>query len=224
MSHAARWTSLLLFLALHAVAGAQQVGRAEIKDLPDGWTQLVAYDMKGLSIDGGSDNIPMAGAAFSNKSRDMLLIVESTVSGYRKTVSWVSMKCPESRNNYFTNDYGANKNSRDTRCLVVNARYADKKYLATVSPQTAAAVEKEGLRFDKGQLVRTWSGIKSGSYLKLFLFKTSAFEPTATAGKDEGTGVDQALIAFGESLQKLVHDSTLSLGGNLSFQLLNTIK
>ncbi len=206
------------------MVGAQQVGRAEIRDLPDGWTQLVAYDMKGLSIDGGIDNIPMAGAAFSNKSRGMLLIVESTLSGYRKTVNWVSMKCPASRSNYFTNDYGANQNSRDTRCLVVNAKYADKKYLATVSPQTAAAVDKEGLQFEKGQLIRTWSGIKSGSYLKLFLFKTSAFEPATTAGKDEGTGVDQALIAFGEALQKLVYDSTLSLSGNLSFQLLNTIK
>ncbi len=224
MSHAARLFSLLVCLAFHAAPGAQQVGRTEIKDLPDGWTQLVAYEMKGLSINGGIGNIPMAGAAFANKSGGMLLIVESTASGYNRTVNWVSMKCPASKPHYFTNDYGTDQNSRDTRCLVVNAKYADKKYLATVSPQTAAAVDKAGLQFDKGQLIRTWSGIKSGSYLKLFLFKTSAFEPTTTAGKEEGTGVDQALIAFGESLQKLVYDSTLSMSGNLSLQLFNTIK
>ncbi|MDP3172655.1 MAG: hypothetical protein Q8M91_20245 [Polaromonas sp.] len=224
MNLAARLISLLAFLAFHTAPGAQQVGRVEVKDLPDGWTQLVSYDMKGLSIDGGIGNIPMTGAAFSNKSLGMLLIVESTQSGYNKTVNWVSMKCPASRPHYFTNDYGANRNSRDTRCLVVNAKYADRKYLATASPQTAAAVDKEGLQFDKGQLIRTWSGVKSGSYLKLFLFKTSAFELATTAGKEEGTGVDQALIAFGESLQKLVYDSTLSMSGNLSLKLFNTIK
>ena len=223
MRAARRLISLLAILAFQNIVWAQSVGRAEVKDLPDGWTQLVAYDMKALTLDGGRDQIPQRGTAFLNKPRNMLLIVEST-AGHRKTIHWVTMKCPEIRDGYFTNDYGTNQNSRDTRCLVVNAKYSDKKYLATVSPQTAEAVEREGLRFDKGQLIRTWIGIKSGSYLKIYLFKTSAFQTESTSGKDGPSDVDQSLIAFGESLQKLAYESILSVNGNLSLQLLNAIK
>ncbi len=225
MSFFARLFLLLAFLGAQGGVLAQAVGRTNVVELPGGWTELVAYDSKGLSLNGGEKHIPMQGMAFLNASRNMLLIVESTATGNNgRSVSWVSMKCPQPKADYFTNDYGANQTPRDTRCLVVNTKYSSKSYLAEVSPQTAEAIEKQGLRFEKGQLIRTWSGIKGGSFLKVYFFKTSAFQTGSGAAKSGEVGVDPALIAFGESLQQLVYDSTLSLSGNLSFQLLNTIK
>lgn len=212
---------LLVLLAAFASQGvfAQAVGRTEIKDLPDGWKQLAIYELKGLSLNSGTKYIPMQGGVFLSGSRDMLLVVESTTGGNSASVNWVTMKCPASRENYFTNDYGANQNPRDTRCLVVNARYSDKKYLEGVSPEAASAVEKEKLKFERGHLIRTWSGLSGGTYLKVYLFKTSPLKVASGANANE-----QELIAFGEALQKAVYDSTLSLGGGLSLQLLNTIK
>lgn len=216
---------VLAFLGVQNNVLAQSVGRTKITELPEGWTELVAYDSKGLTLNGGEKHIPMQGMAFLNASRTMLLVVESTLSGNNgRSVNWLSMKCPQSKADYFTNDYGANQTPRDTRCLVVNTKYSSKKYLSEVSPETAAAVEKQGLRFEKGQLIRTWSGIKGGSFLKVYFFKTSAFQTESGAAKGGEASVDPALIAFGESLQQLVYDSTLSVGGNLSLQLLNTIK
>lgn len=223
MNAVARLVCFVVALASSSVF-AQSVGRTEIKDLPDGWVTLVTYDMKGLILDNGMSHIPMQASVFLSKSRDMLMVVESTVGGNGKNVNWITMKCPPVRAGYFTNDYGANTNSRDTRCLVVNTKYSDKKYLEGINPQVAAAVEKENLKFDKGQLIRAWSGVRGGTYLKVYLFKTSAFKTESTTGKEEASGVDQSLVAFGESLQKAVYDSTLSLGGGLSLQLLNTIK
>lgn len=225
MNLLARLFFLLALLGAQSGVLAQSVGRTKVADLSGGWTELVAYDSKGLSLNGGEKHIPMQGMAFLNASRNMLLIVESTATGNNgRSVSWVSMKCPQPKADYFTNDYGANQTPRDTRCLVVNTKYSSKSYLAEVSPQTAEAVEKQGLRFEKGQLIRTWSGIKGGSFLKVYFFKTSAFQTESGTAKGGEAGVDPALIAFGESLQQLVYDSTLSLSGNLSLQLLNTIK
>ncbi|WP_411881810.1 hypothetical protein [Polaromonas sp. YR568] len=217
---------LLVLLAAFVSQGvfAQAVGRTEIKDLPEGWVTLVTYDKKGLSLDSGTAHIPMQASVFLNKSRDMLMVVESTVGGHSKNVNWITMKCPAVRAGYFTNDYGSNTKNLDTRCLVVNTRYSDKKYLEGISPEAAAAVEKENLKFDKGHLIRAWSGVRGGTYLKVYLFKTSAFKIESATGKEDASGVDQSLVDFGESLQKAVYDSTLSLGGGLSLQLLNTIK
>lgn len=214
----------LLFVASHANSWGQSVGRTEITNLPDGWTLLTKYELKGLSINGGMQNIPMEGGAFLNKSKDMLLIVESTVSGRPGKVNWVSMKCPKTREGYFTNDYSSNQNSRDTQCLVLNTRYADKNYLTTVAAPVALAIEKEGLRFDKGQLIRGWTGGSYGAFVKVYLFKTSAFDIGAASVKSDESGVEQSLIDFGELLQKQIYESTLSLGGKLSLQLLNTVK
>ena len=185
MKAAVRLLVLLAGLVSH-VAFSQTVGRPEVKDLPDVWTQLVAYELKGLNINNGLERIPMRGAVFLGKSRDMLLVIESTVGGHSKNVNWVTMKCPAARPGYFTNDYGTNTNSRDTRCLVVNTRYSDKKYLEEIAPMAAKAVEQESLRFDKGQLVRAWSGIHNGTYLKVFLFKTSVIKIGAPASNDPG--------------------------------------
>ena len=216
---------IVTFLAAQNNVLAQSVGRTKITELPGGWTELVAYDSKGLSLNSGEKHMAMQGMAFLNASHSMLLIVEGTLGGNNgSNVSWVSMKCPQPRVDYFTNDYGSNQTPRDTRCLVVNTKYSSKTYLSEVSPQTADAVEKQGLRFEKGQLVRTWSGIRGGSFLKVYFFKTSAFQAESGTAKGGGAGIDPALIAFGESLQQLVHDSTLSVSGNLSLQLLNTIK
>jgi hypothetical protein len=213
---------LLVLLAAFASQGifAQSVGRTEIKDLPKGWRQLATYELKGLSVDSGTkQNIPMQGSTFVSEAGNMLLVIESTTGGHRTTLKWLTMKCPASRENYFTNDYGSNQSPRDTRCLVVNARYSDKKYLEQVSPQAASAVKEENLKFEKGQLVRTWSGLSGGTYLKVYLFKNSPFKTASGADASE-----QELVTFGESLQKAVYDSTLSLGGELPLQLLNTIK
>jgi hypothetical protein len=212
---------LLVLLAAFAAQGvfAQSIGRTEVKDLPEGWRQLTTYELKGLSLNSGTKHIPMQGGAFVSGSGNMLLVVESTTGGNSMGVNWLTMKCPASRENYFTNDYGANQSARDTRCLVVNARYSDKKYLEGVSPQAASAVEKENLKFEKGQLIRAWSGLSGGTYLKVYLFKNSPFKTASGANASE-----QELVALGESLQKAVYDSTLSLGGGLSLQLLNTIK
>ncbi|MGH6637056.1 MAG: hypothetical protein ACREXN_12240 [Polaromonas sp.] len=223
MNSAVRLIFFLALLISQNIVLAQSIGRTEVKDLPDGWTQLVAYDKKGLSLDNGMAYMPTQEAVFLNKPRNMLLIVESTVGGHGR-VSWVSMKCPEIKQNYFTNDYGTNQNRRDTRCLVLNARFSSKTYLTEVYPQAAAAVEKEGLRFEKGQLIRTWSGVPSGTYLKVVLLKTSTIQTESTLGNQGESGVERALVDFGESLHKLVYDSTLSLSGNLSLQLLNSIK
>ena len=219
MKPIARLLVLLAVLTSQSVL-AQSVGRTEVKNLPEGWRQLAVFELKGLTLDSGTkQNIPMQGGAFVNAEGSMLLLVESTTAGHGATVKWVTMKCPASRVNYFTNDYGANQSARDTRCLVVNARYSDKKYLAGVSPQAASAVEKENLKFEKGQLIRAWSGLSGGTYLKVYLFKNSPIKTTSGVNASE-----EELIAFGESLQKAVYDSTLSLGGGLSLQLLNTIK
>jgi hypothetical protein len=209
----------------HGVAGAQAVGRAEIKDLPGGWTQLVSYDLAGLTVNAGEKSIAMEGKAFLNSQRNMLLVVESTSSGNNRPLSWNTMKCPEARPNYFTNDYGSNQTKRETQCLVVNTRYSSKTYLAENYPQVASALEKNGnLRFESGQLVRTWSGIRTGSYLKILLFKTSPFQLEAGGAKESSMGVDASLIAFGESLHQLAYESTSSVSGNFSLQLVNTIK
>jgi hypothetical protein len=217
-----------LFLLLTALISqgvlAQGVGRTEVKDLAASWEQLASYDMKGLSLDGGVQHMPMQGMVFLNKPDGMLLIVESTRGGHGKTISWVSMKCPLTRENFFTNDYGSNQAPRNTQCVVANAKFSSKTYLAEVSPQAAEAVEKQGIRFEKGQLVRTWSGISGGAYLKVYVFSASTFNVEATAEKESKSGVNEALVAFAEALHKTVYDSTLSLGGNLSLQLLNNLK
>jgi hypothetical protein len=219
------WLALfVVFVFSQANAAAQTVGRTEIKDLPEGWTQLVAYDKKGLVVDGGQDDIPMKGGAFLNRSLGMLMVVDSSSAGHGRTIRWVTMKCPPSRIDYFTNDYGSNQTGSNTRCLVINARYASKTYIAEISPPAAQALEKEGLRFDKGQMVRAWSGVRGGSYLKIYLLKTTEFNVGNSFEKDEFSKVSKSLIAFGESMQQLVYDATLSLGGNLSLQLLNSIK
>jgi hypothetical protein len=203
---------------------AQSVGRTDVKDLAAPWEQLAAYDTKGLSLDGGIKRIPMQGLVFLNKPDGLLLIVESTTAGHGNTVNWVSMKCPPTRENFFTNDYGSNQASRDTQCLVANAKFSSKTYLAEVSPQAAEATEKQGLRFEKGQLVRAWSGVSRGTYLKVHVFSTSAFRVADPASKESTSGVNEALVAFGEALHKAVYDSTQSLSGNLSLQLLNNLK
>ena len=217
---------LLTFLSISVallsspqIGFAQSVGRTEVKDLPQSWRRLVTYEKKGLSLDSGTSYIPMEGGAFVNGAGDMLLIVESTTGGNSKNVNWVTMKCPAPRNNYFTNDYGSNQTPRDTRCLVVNTRYSDKTYLEQVSPQTAVAVTKENLKFESGQLIRAWSGLRGGTFLKVFLFKTSSIKMASGANATE-----QELVALGESLQKAVYDSTLSISGSISLELLNTIR
>lgn len=214
---------LLLAWMSSATVSAQAVGRTDVKDLPEGWAKLVSYDTKGLTLDGGRDNIPVQGMAFLNKSREALLIVESSVGGHGRNVSWNTMKCPATRDGYFTNDYGSTQTHRNTRCLVVNTKYASKTYLSEVSPQTAVAVEKEGLRFDRGLLLRTWSGVHGGTYLRVYLLGKQSVSQAGSA-KEGASNVDQTLVDFGESLQKLVYDSTFSMNGNLSLQLLNTIK
>jgi hypothetical protein len=214
---------LLLMALVSQVALAQSVGRTDVKDLAANWEQIAAYDMKGLAIDGGMTHMPMQGMVFLNKPHGMLLIVESTTGG-RGKINWVSMKCPATRENFFTNDYGSNQARRDTQCVVANAKFSSKTYLAEVSPQAAEAVEKQGLRFEKGQLVRAWSGVSGGTYLKVYVFSTSTFKIEAAADKESASGVNQALVSFAEALHKAVYDSTLSLGGNLSLQLLNTLK
>jgi hypothetical protein len=224
MTAAARIVCCVLVALASSGVFAQSVGRTEVKDLPDGWVRLVTYDMKGLNVNSGTAHVPMQASVFLSKSRDMLMVVESTVGGHGKNLNWLSMKCPPVRAGYFTNDYGSNTTRIETRCLVVNTQYSDKKYLESISPQVAAAVDKESLKFDKGHLIRAWSGVRGGTYLKVYLFKTSAFKTESTSGKEEASGVDQSLVAFGESLQKAVYDSTMSLGGGLSLQLLNTIK
>ena len=224
MNAATRIVCCVLVALASSGVFAQSVGRTEIKDLPDGWVTLVTYDMKGLNVNSGTSHVPMQASVFLNKSRDILMVVESTVGGHGKNLNWLTMKCPPVRAGYFTNDYGSNTTRVETRCLVVNTQYSDKKYLESISPQVAAAVDKENLKFDKGHLIRAWSGVRGGTYLKVYLFKTSAFKTESTSGKEEASGVDQSLVAFGESLQKAVYDSTLSLGGGLSLQLLNTIK
>ena len=134
------------------------------------------------------------------------------------------MKCPPARVDYFTNDYGSNQTNKNARCLVINTRYASKTYISEISSPAAQALEKEGLRFERGQMVRTWSGIRGGSYLKIYLLKTTDFDVGPASEKDDFSKVPKTLIAFGESMQQLVYDATLSLGGNLSLQLLNSIK
>jgi hypothetical protein len=215
---------LLLTALISQGVSAQAIGRTEIKDLSASWEQLISYEMRGLSLDGGMKHIPMQGMVFLNKPDGMLLIVESTLGGNSKTVSWVSMKCPPTRENFFTNDYGSNLASRNAQCVVANTRFSSKTYLAEVSPQAAEAVEKQGLRFEKGQLVRTWSGISGGTYLKVYVFSASTFKVEAAADKESRSGVNEALVAFAEALHQAVYDSTLTLGGNLSLQLLNNFK
>ncbi len=215
---------LLLIALVSQGASAQSVGRTEIKNLSSSWEQLTLYDMKGLSLDGGMQHIPMQGMVFLNRPDGMLLIIESTLGGHGKAVKWVSMKCGLTRENFFTNDYGSNQAPWNTQCVVANAKFSSKTYLAEVSPQAAEAVEKQGLRFEKGQLIRTWSGVSSGTYLKVYVFSASSFKVETTAEKESRSGVNEALVAFAEALHKAVYDSTLSLGGNLSLQLLNQLK
>lgn len=219
--------ALLIFtfaaLVWHGGVMAQAVGRAEIQDLPQGWSQLVAYDKAGLSVNGGQSRIAIEGKAFLDSQRAMLLVIESTSSAHTGPIDWVSMKCPEKRPNYFTNDYGSSQIKRETQCLVVNSRYSSRTYLAENYPQVAVAVESAQLRFEKGQLVRTWSGVRSGSYMKVALFKNAPPQANSVP-KEGGADLEAALVAFGESLHKLVYDSTSSVSGNLSLQLLNTLK
>jgi hypothetical protein len=199
---------------------AEEIGRTNLK-MPEGsWSLLTEFD--GNLIFDQYKKMPLRTKVFklvdSNGSVSALLSITSTEGGRGSRIRWISQKCPDARPQYYTNDFGSNKQPDTRDCLVVNGAFAPFKFYKEESEVITALKQQNIQLFTSGYSLRTQYGSQGGTYLNVNLMTTKKFLglPIVRSEAEDVHEVPEALVSWGEALHKAVKDSVFSLGGELN--------
>jgi len=207
-------------LAAGSVVNAEAVGRTDFDSSNAPWIPLT-QSQSSLKFNGGEHSVAMETKAFylagPGTEPIAVLVLTSTDGGNRSGVRWVSETCPQARSKFFTDDFDSAQNPRSRQCLVVNSAFATTSYLKPDSEIALAAASKGLTLFKSGYSIRSVYGAHGGTLLRVNLMTNRKFVglPNVQPKAEDTHGTPDALVAWGEALQKSVEDSVLSLSGRL---------
>jgi hypothetical protein len=207
-----------LFLLRATFSQAETLGHAEFEIKPP-WEILTKYETA-LSFNGGEYKVTMDNLALyipgDNDVPKAILVLTGVNASRGRKIRWVSEICPQSRKNYFTEDFGSNQQADVKHCLIVNTNFAPFVFFKPDAEVIKSAQEKGLKIFKSGYSIRSVYANQS-SLFRVNLMTTKNFKGLSKKPQHtEFFEVNPDLIALGEALDEAVSDVITSFSGSFT--------